>query len=478
VPQPPSEENRPASPALEPELAAAQEKHDPYAALRSPNYRAFALGFVTSSTGLQMLATGIAWEIYELTHDALALGFTGLARAVPVLLLALPAGQAADIFNRKKVLVSTQSAFAVLTAILAGASWLHWHQSMGRSAYVAVIYAMLVLTGTARAFNGPSRNALLPLIVESRDFHNAVTWNSGVFQFSATGGPIIAGLLIAAFRSAWPVYVACALSCLTFAISASTLRPRLEPRPDSREPLLSRFSIRSMTAGAGHLWREKTILAAITLDLFAVLLGGATALMPVYAKDILHVGPVGLGALRSAPYIGALLMALILAHRPPFKHAGPALLLSVAAYGVGTIAFGISTWFPLSLAMLIFLGAVDNISVVVRHVLVQVRTPDHLRGRVSAVNSVFIESSNELGAFESGLVARLFSPVISVVSGGIGTIAVVLGIAWLWPEVHRLGKLQMEAEPDPAVCQNCGYDLTGLRDATCPGCGAATASAS
>ena len=190
------------------------------------------------------------------------------------------------------------------------------------------------------------------------------------------------------------------------------------------------------------MWREKTILAAITLDLFAVLLGGATALMPIYAKDILGVGPDGLGALRAAPYVGAFLMALVLAHRKPIARSGPALLLSVAGFGAAPIAFGFSRWFGLSLGMLVLLGALDNISVVIRHVLVQVRTPDRLRGRVSAVNSVFIESSNELGAFESGLVARLFGPVVSVVSGGVGTILVVMGIAWAWPEIRRLGRLE------------------------------------
>jgi MFS family permease len=201
-----------------------------------------------------------------------------------------------------------------------------------------------------------------------------------------------------------------------------------------------------MLEGAGHLWKEKSILATITLDLFAVLLGGATALLPVYAKDILHVGPVGLGTLKAAPYIGAFLMALVLAHRPAFEKAGPALLWSVAGFGVATIIFGLSTSFWLSIAMLVVLGGLDNISVVIRHVLVQVRTPDHLRGRVGSVNSVFIESSNELGAFESGLVAKLVSPLFSVVAGGIGTILVVLGIAWLWPEVRRLGKLEAPKE--------------------------------
>jgi MFS family permease len=203
-----------------------------------------------------------------------------------------------------------------------------------------------------------------------------------------------------------------------------------------------------MLEGVQHVWRERTVFGALSLDLFAVLLGGATALMPVYAKDILHVGPLGLGALKAAPYVGALLMAVILARRTPFRRAGRALLWSVAGFGLCTIAFGISKSFWLSLAMLATLGALDNISVVVRHVLVSVRTPDHLRGRVAAVNTIFIESSNELGGFESGLVAKLFGPVISVVSGGIGTSLVVIGMALWLPELRRLGRLTVSATAD------------------------------
>jgi MFS family permease len=197
-----------------------------------------------------------------------------------------------------------------------------------------------------------------------------------------------------------------------------------------------------MLEGARHVRREKSVLGALVLDLFAVLLGGATALMPVYAKDILRVGPVGLGALKAAPFVGALVTALVLAHRPPFKRAGRTMLLSVAGFGVCTIAFGLSRWFWLSLALLLTLGALDGVSVVVRHVLVNVRTPNHLRGRVNAVNSVFIESSNELGGFESGLLARLTTPVVSVVAGGIGTILVVLGVAAALPQLRKLGRLE------------------------------------
>lgn len=409
-------------------------KHDAYAALRSANYRRFAAGFIVSSTGLQMLGTAILWEVYERTHSVLALGITGLARALPVIILALPAGQVIDLVDRKKVLVRTQLAFAAVIAALAWASWAH--------APIILMYAALFLTGCARVFNGPARSSLLPQIVDPAAFHNAVTWNSGVFQFAAVGGPLLAGVLIGRFNAAWPVYALTASACLTFSLTAGLIRPR------QASLAAGGFTRRSMIEGVRFLLHEKPVLGAITLDLFAVLLGGSTALLPVYARDILHVGPEGLGALRAAPFIGAFIMSLVLAHRPPFRRSGAALLCSVAAYGAATVVFGLSTLFPLSLAALLIAGALDNISVVIRNVLVQVRTPEHLRGRVSAVNTVFIESSNELGSFESGLVARFLGPMFSVVSGGAGTILVAAWIAWMWPQLRRLGPLHPDPIPD------------------------------
>jgi hypothetical protein len=249
--------------------------------------------------------------------------------------------------------------------------------------------------------------------------------------------------------AAWPVYLVTALSCLWFAVQCGFIRPyaRAEAPVQRAGGIWAKVRpgvlLPGMLEGARHVWREKTVFGALALDLMAVLLGGATALMPVYAKDILHVGPVGLGALKASPYVGALAMAFAMAHRPPMARAGRALLWSVAGFGVCTVVFGVSRSFGLSLAALVVLGALDNVSVVVRHVLVAVRTPDRLRGRVSAVNSVFIESSNELGGFESGLVAKLFGPVASVVSGGIGTVVVVVLMAWWLPELRRLGRLEM-----------------------------------
>ncbi len=410
----------------------AEAPHDAYAALRIPNYRLFASGFLLSSTGLQMLGTAVGWEMYERTGDPLKLGWIGVARALPVVLLALPAGHLIDTLDRKKVLIATQTLFAVVIAGLCYASYVQ--------APIWITYLLLTLSGCARVFNGPSRATLLPLIVPKQDFHNATTWNSGVFQLSAVSGPVIAGLMLAEYGQAWPVYATTAAACLLFAVLAIRLSPRESVR--NTEP----FSMESLTAGLGHLWNEKNILAAITLDLFAVLLGGATALLPVYAKDILHGDAALLGYLRAAPYVGAFLMALWLAHRPPMRRAGAALLWSVAAFGAGMIVFGLSRNVWLSLAALFFSGAVDNVSVVIRHVLVQVRTPEHLRGRVSSVNSVFIECSNELGGFESGLVAKFLGPVFSVVSGGIGTLLVVLGVAMAIPQIRRLNRLEEPKE--------------------------------
>ena len=444
-------------------------RHDPYAALREPNYRYFASGWVLGSMGLQMQGTALAWEVYEKTRDPLSLGIVSLSRALPVLVLSLPAGQIVDLLDRRKILISTQVAFAVTSILL----------TLGSAFNVGVswIYLLVALTGCARVFNGPSRSSLLPQIVRPEHFHNAVTWNSGVFQLSATVGPLAAGGLIwlsaylgmgkdaggVAHGVAWPIYTIAGLSALALALGCSMVRPY--PDLVSKDARSNSMSVRDairpsvllpgILEGARHVWREKTVFGALALDLFAVLLGGATALMPVYAKDILHVGPVGLGALKAAPFVGALFVALLLAHRKPFERAGRTLLLCVAGFGACTIAFGFSTSFWLSLVLLVTLGALDGVSVVIRHVLVSVRTPDHVRGRVSAVNSVFIESSNELGGFESGLVARLFTPLISVVSGGIGTIVVVIAMAWWLPELRRLSRLQTpKVEVEEAIEQN------------------------
>lgn len=439
----PADANSPhPSDPLEPtlsELVAEEEiRHDPYAAIREPNYRLFAGGWMLASTGMQMQGAAVLWEIYEKTHDPLLVGSAGLARALPVVVLALPAGQIIDMVDRKRVLIATQFAFALASLALAAASF--------ADANIVWLYLLLVITGCARVFNGPSRSSLLPQIVRKEHFHNAITWNSGLFHLSAGAGPLIAGGLIAWTGGAAAVYASTCAMCLAFGAMAMFIRPY--------EGHVAHASARSIWSvarpgvllpgileGVRHVRREKTVLAALALDLLAVLFGGATALVPIYAKDILHVGPVGYGALRSAQYIGALLMAVVLAHRKPFSRSGWTLLGAVAGFGACTIVFGLSRNFLLSYAALFSLGALDSISVVIRHVLVTVRTPDNLRGRVSAVNSVFIESSNEVGNFESGLVAKAFGPVVSAVSGGVGTILVVAAVALAWPELRRLRRL-------------------------------------
>lgn len=451
--------------------------HDPYAALRVRNYQLFVGGWLPASVGLQMQGTALAWEIYEHTNDPLSLGIIGVARALPTLLLALPAGQIVDLVDRRRVLLLTQVGFALAGALLTLGSIALNHGLLGSAgAGVWIMYLLIALTGGARVFNGPARASLLPRIVPGGAsgviFQNAITWNSGVFHFAAVLGPLAAGGVIALTGVAWPVYALAAVGCLWFAGMCPFIKPfpvdataphaapaegqaagalaaprALPGAPLRLAELAPRAMLRGMMEGVRHVWRERTVLGAISLDLFAVLLGGATALMPVYARDILHVGPFGLGALRAAPFVGALLMALLLAHRPAFERAGSALLWSVAGFGACTVIFGVSTSFWLSLGLLGLLGALDNISVVIRHVLVSVKTPDHLRGRVAAVNAVFIESSNELGGFESGLVAKFFGPVFSVVSGGVGTILVVIGMAWWIPELRRLRRLHDSGVP-------------------------------
>lgn len=437
--------------------------HDAFAALRERNYRWFIAGWLPASLGLQMQATALAWEIYERTSDELALGFIGLARALPTVLLALPAGQIVDLVNRRRVVILTQVGFALAGLLLALGSLAWSHGALGGPlSSLAVMYTLIALTGCARVFNGPSRSTLLPEIISGGAtgpvFQNAIAWNSGVFHLAALVGPLLAGLLIYWIGEPWPVYLLAAAACLWFAVTAGNIHPLVQPpRLGSRtiwQLVRPAALLPGITEGVRHVWRERTVFGAIALDLFAVLLGGATALLPIYARDILQVGPVGLGALKAAPFAGALLMALVLAHRPAFERGGATLLWSVAIFGVFTILFGLSTSFWLALLFLFLLGAADNVSVVIRHILVNARTPDRLRGRVSAVNMVFIESSNELGGLESAAVARLFGPVASVVSGGVGTILVVAGMALCVPELRRLRRLAEPVPPPTPIAAN------------------------
>ncbi len=402
-------------------------QHDPYLALRHNDFRLFAAGRFIVTLGEQMLTVAIGWELYNRTHSALALGLVGLVQIIPVLLFSLPAGQAADRYSRKRIVLITQCMAGLGAAALALLSV--------EQGPIPLIYATLALLGTATAFNDPASSALVSQTVPAEVFANAATWSSSSWQSAAVIGPALGGFIIAATGHASMVYVLDAFASAAYIGLLIFLHNQQPERPRETQ------SLHSLAAGMRFVWQTKIILATITLDLFAVLLGGATTLLPIYAQDILHVGPAGLGWLRAAPSIGAVVMALGLAHLPPVKKAGWTLLVAVGGFGLATVVFGISRSFPLSFLMLVVLGALDNISVVTRSTLLLLRTPDEMRGRIAAINSVFVGSSNQLGGFESGLAAALFGPVLAVVGGGIGTLLVVMAVALIWPEVRQLGGL-------------------------------------
>ena len=402
--------------------------HDPYTVLRDPNFRRLVLAGMVAAVGNQMQGVAIGWELYERTSSPLALGMVGLVQVLPVILLAIPAGHASDRHSRKWLIILAHAFLLLATVGLALLS--------ARRGPVGLTYLFLVVTGVGQALNRPARWAILPQVVPRELLLSAVTWNTSAWQVAAMAGPALGGLVIALAGGATTCYVLNAgCSAVVIGLTASL---RLRAALRDSQPV----SLRSLLAGLRFVFRTDLILATITLDLLAVFLGGATALLPIYARDILRIGPSGLGWLRAAPSIGSFLMALVLAHRPPMRQAGKSLLWAVAGFGIATIVFGLSRNPYLSFAMLLLTGALDNISVVVRQTLVQLLTPDEMRGRVSAINAIFIASSNELGAFESGLAARLFGTVGSVVGGGIGTVLVVLCVAAIWPNVSSLGSLQ------------------------------------
>ena len=399
----------------------------PYEVLRNRDFLLYLIGRFIASFGQQMLTVAVGWELYERTSSALALGFVGLTYMIPMIGFTLPAGHLADNLNRKRIIIAMTGVASLASLGLTLVSALHGP--------IVYIYLCLFVVGIARTFLWPASSAFLTQLVSRAEFPKAVNLSGGSFQLSSVIGPAAGGGLIALTHGTVAIYafnVAATLICLL--LIGMVRRHHVVA---SREPM----SLISLIAGFKFVFASRIILAIITLDLFAVLLGGASTLLPVYAKDILHVGPEGLGLLQAALPVGSLVCALILAHRPPMERAGRALLWAVAGFGFATIGFGFSTSFWLSIAMLFVCGATDNISVVVRHTLVQLLTPDEKRGRVSAVNSLFIGTSNELGGFESGAVAQLFGPVASVVSGGVGTVLVVLAAAWIWPEIRRFGRL-------------------------------------
>lgn len=425
----------------------SQAKHDSYAVMRIASYRFFLAGNVTAVLGMQMQGVAINWEIYERTNSAFSLALIGLVQVFPVFALTFLIGYVADRFDRRRVLIAglmiiaSASLGMAITSYLQGPVWIQ--------------FVLLFFTGVGRCFQQPLKNSLLPLIVPRSLFANAVTWSMGGFQFSAVMGPVIGGLLLAILGRAAPIYLFDAVAASIFALAITQVvlwndrersadEPPAEPAQEP-EPL----TLSSLGAGVKFIWNHPVILGAMWLDMFGVLFGGATNLFPIYATDILKCGPSGLGWMRAAPAIGSLAMSIYIAHRPPLRHAGFSLLIAVAGFGLATIGFGFSRWLPLSLAFLIVAGMCDNVSVIVRHTLMQLLTPDRYRGRVSAANSMFISVSNELGEFESGTVAGIFTRLlgvvagttIAVVSGGVGTLIVVVITALGNPALRKYGRL-------------------------------------
>ncbi len=407
------------------------EKHDPYSALRIALFRNYLVTSSLVSMGTAAQGLAIGWEVYDRTGEAISLGLVGLVQAIPMLLFTLPAGYLADVYDRRKLMMLSLAGATLTSLGLAAFSYyelsVHW------------MYALLFLDATMLRMGAPARTAIMPLLVPEEEFENAVKWRTSLQQITGIGGPAIGGFIIAYNIQA--AYVLSAVSSLAFILFL--LRMEL---PAATRSARGRM-VEQVAEGLRFVWNKKILLGASSLDLFAVLLGGAVYLLPIFAREIVDLAPVGLepeealGWLRAAPAAGACVMALLMAHLPPMQRAGRTLLLCVAGFGAATIVFGLSQNFWLSMLMLAFTGAFDNVSMVVRHVVSQMSTPNHMRGRVSAVNSIFIGSSNEIGGFESGVVAQLYNPVVSVVSGGIGTLVVVLAWSGLFPSLRNLGSL-------------------------------------
>jgi len=409
------------------ELLSGGAPHNPYEVLHIPDFRNYLIGGVFAAAGSQMTNVAAGWELYNRTNSPFALGLLGLMSAIPVISLALPAGSLADRVSRKKLAAWGQGATAVTLFALAVVSRTH--------APLVFFYACILLNGLWGALTGPAMTALAYGLVPTDKVAESTKWMTLRWQLAATFGPVLGGVLVYRIHEA-PVYTLDGLGRLVFCVLLLGLNPRQQPK--SKE----KMNWGSVAAGARFVFEQPLILSTITLDMIAVLFGGATALLPVYARDILHVGAQGLGPMRAAPAIGSMCMALFLTHTPPLRRAGVTLLWAVFGFGLATIVFGLSHNYAVSLVALFVLGAFDNISVVVRHTLLQILTPDEMRGRVSAVNSVFIGTSNEIGEVESGTVAQWFGPIISVVSGGVLTLVTVIAVALLWPAVRRLGSIE------------------------------------
>ena len=393
-----------------------------------PNFVSYILARFFIVLALEMQSVAVGWQVYDITHRPIDLGYVGLAQFLPGFALFLFGGHAADLFDRRKLLSWCYAGFGLCSGFLLAISW-----RAPRS--VHLIYVVLVVLGVIRSFNWPASRALLPQLVPEEHFPNAVAWNASTFQVATIAGPALGGIAYAAFRGPEAVYTGSIIA----SVVAIFMTLRIHPRPQmvSKEPV----SLKTVLAGFRYIWEKKVILGSISLDMFAVLLGGAVALLPVYAREILHTGPWGLGLLRSAPGVGAAVMAMVVAYRPIRRRAGITMLICVAGFGVFTIVFGVSRSLVLSLVALFLVGASDMVSVIVRATLVQIATPDEMRGRVNAIDMLFIGVSNELGEFESGLTAQWFGTVPAVVLGGVGTLLVIATWTVLFPELRKADQL-------------------------------------
>jgi MFS family permease len=407
------------------------DRHDPYVSLRNRNFLWYVASLVALTLGTQIQATVVAWQVYALTKDPLSLGLVGLAEALPFIGAALYAGHIADRHDRKllsMVAVAVQLGCGVALLVLT------IYSRRFLAGTVLPIYVVVSASGLARSFLQPARTALGAEIVPRETYTNAITWRSSLWQFAAVIGPAAGGILYG-FSGARLAYlvetVLCVIALFLFGqIAYSRIAPVVTDDAIGR----------NLTVGIRFLMKQPELLGAQLLDLFSVLFGGAPALLPIFSSEILHVGPQGLGILRSAPAAGAVLISLLLVHRK-LRNTGPTLLVCVAAFGVCWILFALSRWFWLSLALLFISGMVDNVSVVIRSTLLTLRTPPHLLGRVSAVNQIFIGSSNEIGSFESGVAAKLLGTVRSVLFGGLVTLGVVGVTAWRIPRLRDLDEL-------------------------------------
>jgi MFS family permease len=415
--------------ANQPEIAARQ---DSLAAVRLPDFRLLLSGEFLRGFAHAMLSVLIGWELFQRTGSALALGLVGLVQIIPNVVLALPIGHFADQHNPQRIAVSATVLDAIAAAALAYLAWTHGP--------VPLFYLFLFFIGLARTFISATETALLASIAPASLFSNAAAWGTSSWQIAAVLGPALGGLAIAAWGNTALVFAVAAGMIAAGALLLGLMRPRqLEQR---HEPLSSD----ALLAGVRFLRRTPILLAAITLDMVAVLLGGATALLPIFAEEVLHVGASGLGLLRAAPAVGAVVMSVLLVRKGPFRRAGVTLLVAVAGFGVAMVLFGASRSLGLSMAALGMAGACDVISMVIRHTMQLTYTPDFMRGRVSAVHHLFIGMSNEFGEFESGIMAAIFGATTAVVIGGVGTLVTVAVIAVIWPQVRNLREIMLEPE--------------------------------